>query len=319
MNLEATFDIQAVAEISGVLNRSPSLSAGIPAMLKQLLSDGSVSEDIVRVSMLRTLNLLGDEAFTRTYLSDQVLATRIESSTGLVRPIIDFPGTVEATYLVSRLLDQHFPHVANSTTRDALFAHISSPETDRLTKLKALVALRRSGDPRWNDHLEIPQDAIRTFRSVVTVEEMPSYLVTMEAAVQVVDKVAFSRLEKFEAPTGDDRLASQALTALAGSSYFSNGSEVSEWFPDHQKKLQTLIKEPREPFSLYVAGMAAMASSPLSELNSSNFTSATEELESIRGCKKHKTLYRAGLEPTAPCSLSVSVRLMAVSGAYGGG
>ncbi|WP_394941205.1 hypothetical protein [Psychromicrobium sp. YIM B11713] len=313
---ESVFDVQAVAEASRVFGEKPVLPEGIIEHLKSLLFDGKVNEDIVRVSILRTLILLDHDADAQNYLRENVFSGRIEFGSGLVQPIIQRPGIVEATYLASRLLDKEFPRVVSSETANSLITAITSNESDSLTKLKAVVALKREGDSRWKDHINVVDAVKRDLPKVVTLDQLAEYLARVDALVQVDDKVDFAKLKNFDAPLSDKSLTMLAFMALKNFSYFSNSSEIGSWFPNQQKMLKSLVSKPTEPVSLYVAGLSAMTSASASGLRSPDFTDAVSKLRDLRGCEKYKSLYRSGINKVSPCSLTLSVQLMSVPNAY---
>ncbi len=314
---ESVFDTQAILEISSLLNAPPPVPGGLAKHFGDLLTSNAVTKDVTVASVLRSLTLLGRADESRRYLEDNVLSKRIDSDNGFVRPLVSHQGTIEGSYLMSRLLDQSFPEATNEKTTETLITSIESDSVDVTTKLKAMVALRRAGDARWQDYRHISKKVTTSLPSAVTPSQMVAYLDTVDALVQLDSSPKFPRLEKFNAPDINDPVVSrQAFLALSKASYFSNTSEIASWFPEQQKNLPALVREPSEPYLLYFSGLAAMANAPLSGLNSNDFTQATENLKDLQGCGSLKKLYRISTQPGSPCSLIISVQLMAAPGAY---
>ncbi|MDQ0210550.1 hypothetical protein [Arthrobacter bambusae] len=225
-------------------------------------------------------------------------------------------GSVHGTYLAARLLDTSFPAVVSERTRDELERVLKTPETDQITQLKALVALKRSGSPSWGNYGSIIEQGRAALPATVTFAKLSGYIELVDVLVQLEPNARLARLEAFDADPGVEDLLSGALMALSNSMYFSNSEEVRSMFPAVQSALPQLIDSSKGKGLNYFRALAAMTSASRSGLGSNDFDKAAEELRTLKGCKEFPSLYRMEADKASPCSLSISAAMIAVPGAY---
>ncbi|GAB3569856.1 hypothetical protein GCM10027405_33750 [Arthrobacter alkaliphilus] len=245
--------------------------------------------------------------------------TKLRGINGLVRmPESASPetGSVHGTYLAVRLLDTRFSELANEQTLDELELVLREPETNLITQLKALVALKRSGSSSWVSYGPVIERGKTALPTDVTIANLSGYIDLVEVLVQLEPNAPLARLAAFEADPGVDDLLSGALMALSNSMYFSNSEEVRSMFPAVQSALPQLVSSPNGNGMNYFRALTAMTNASRSGLGSNDFDKAAEGLRTLRGCKEFPSLYRLEAGKESPCSLSVSAAMIAVPGAY---
>jgi hypothetical protein len=225
-------------------------------------------------------------------------------------------GSVHGTYLAARLLDTSFPDVASEQARNELERVLKVPETDLITQLKALVALKRSGSSSWGSYGSVIERGRAALPTAVTFANLSGYIELVDVLVQLEPNARLGKLEAFDADPGVEDLLSGALMALSNSMYFSNSEEVRSMFPAVQSALPQLIGSPKGNGLNYFRALTAMTNASRSGLGSNDFDKAAEELRTLKGCKEFLSLYRMEADKASPCSLSLSAAMIAVPGAY---
>lgn len=225
-------------------------------------------------------------------------------------------GSVHGTYLAARLLDTNFPELANERTRDELERVLKTPETDLVTQLKALVALKRSGSSSWGSYGAVIDRGRAALPDTVTFANLSGSIELVDVLVQLEPSARLGRLEAFDADPGVEDLLSGALMALSNSMYFSNSEEVRSMFPAVQSALPQLIGSPKGNGLNYFRALTAMTNASRSGLGSNDFDKAAEGLRTLKGCEEYRSLYRMEADKASPCSLSLSAAMIAVPGAY---
>ncbi len=243
----------------------------------------------------------------------------LQGTNGLVRmPESASPenGSVHGTYLAARLLDTSFSELANEQTRDELERVLREPETNLITQLKALVALKRSGFSSWASYGSVIERGKGALPADVTIANLSGYIDLVEVLVQLEPNAPLARLGAFDAGLAVEDSISNALIALSNSMYFSNSEEVRSMFPAVQSALPQLISSPKENDLNYFRALTAMTNASRSGLGSNDFDKAAEGLRTLKGCKEFLSLYRMEADKASPCSLSISAAMIAVPGAY---
>jgi len=311
---ESTLDFQAALETKSTLKKDLVVPNDAKAHIVQLIDQGLVNDDALIDSMLRSLQLLGAQEDAHELVRNRV-AVRIDKENGLVRAAALENGSVHATYLASRLLDTSFPDIANDRTKQELERVLRTAETDTLTRLKALVALKRSGSEAWHDYAAVVGQAQANIPATVTADNLNQYVELIDVLVQADPSTPLSSLKSFDAQADNESSLSKALIALSNSMYFKNSAEIRSMFPAVQSKLPELIAN-RGTGLNYFRALTAMTSASLSGLDSNDFDSATQKLQALKGCKEFSSLYRLQTDEATQCSLSLSAALIAVPGAY---
>lgn len=307
-------DFQAALETKSTLKKDLVVPNDAKAHIVQLIDQGLVNDDALIDSMLRSLQLLGAQEDAHELVRNRV-AVRIDKENGLVRAAALENGSVHATYLASRLLDTSFPDIANDRTKQELERVLRTAETDTLTRLKALVALKRSGSEAWHDYAAVVGQAQANIPATVTADNLNQYVELIDVLVQADPSTPLSSLKSFDAQADNESSLSKALIALSNSMYFKNSAEIRSMFPAVQSKLPELIAN-RGTGLNYFRALTAMTSASLSGLDSNDFDSATQKLQALKGCKEFSSLYRLQTDEATQCSLSLSAALIAVPGAY---
>ncbi|WP_442544624.1 hypothetical protein ACSBOX_02360 [Arthrobacter sp. KN11-1C] len=312
---ESTLDFQAALEARATLGNDLVVPNGARDHIVRLLDSSQVHDDALIASMLRSLELLNAQTEAKRLVKDRI-APRVDQKTGLIRSSTLAKGSVHATYLAARLLDTSFPAVASGRTRDELERVLKAPETDQITQLKALVALKRSGSSSWGSYGSIIEQGRAALPATVTFANLSGYIELVDVLVQLEPNARLARLEAFDADPGVEDLLSGALMALSNSMYFSNSEEVRSMFPAVQSALPQLIGSSRGRGPNYFRALTAMTNASRSGLGSNDFDKAAEELRTLKGCKEFPSLYRLEADKASPCSLSISAAMIAVPGAY---
>ncbi|TDT85993.1 hypothetical protein DFO47_101412 [Arthrobacter sp. AG258] len=274
----------------------------------------TIKKDVVK---LRGANGLFRMPEASDYESTLDVQAALEiKSTPKKDPVVPNDGSVHATYLASRLLDTSFPDITNERTKQELERVLQIPETDILTRLKALVALKRSGSEAWHNYTPVVGQAQANLPASVTAENLNEYVELIDVLMQADPRTTLSSLKSFDAQPGNDSALSKALIALSNSMYFKNSAEVRSMFPAVQAKLPEIIANQGTGGLNYFRALTAMTSASLSGLDSNDFDSATQKLQNLKGCKEFSSLYRLQTDEASPCSLSLSAALIAVPGAY---
>lgn len=312
---ESTLDFQAALEARATLGNDLVVPNGARDHIVRLLDSSQVHDDALIASMLRSLELLNAQTEAKRLVKDHI-APRVDQKTGLIRSSTLAKGSVHGTYLAARLLDTSFSAVVSERTRDELERVLKAPETDQITQLKALVALKRSGSPSWGNYGSIIEQGRAALPATVTFAKLSGYIELVDVLVQLEPNARLARLEAFDADPGVEDLLSGALMALSNSMYFSNTEEVRSMFPAVQSALPQLIGSSKGKGLNYFRALTAMTSASRSGLGSNDFDKAAEELRTLKGCKEFPSLYRMEADKASPCSLSISAAMIAVPGAY---
>jgi hypothetical protein len=312
---ESTLDFQAALETRVTLKNDLVVPNDAKDHIVKLLDSGQVDDDALIDSMLRSLKLLDSHADAQRLVKDRI-ATRIAEQTGLVRSSAVTKGSVHGTYLAARLLDANFPEIAKERTQEELTRVLATPDTDVLTQLKALVALKRSGSESWLDYGTIIEQGEAKIPTTVTSANLSEYIELVDVLVQVDSNVQLGRLAPFEADPKTESSLSSALLALSNSHFFTNSEEVRSMFPAVQAQLPELILEPNGKGLNYFRALTAMTSAGLSGLDSNDFEKAAQGLQKLKGCEEFPSLYRLEEDKASACSLSLSAAMIAVPGAY---
>lgn len=312
---ESTLDFQAALEARAALRKDLVVPNEAKDHIVGLLDSREVHDDALIASMLRSLELLDAQNEAQRLVRDRI-APRLDQKTGLIRSSSLANGSVHGTYLAARLLDTNFPELASERTRDELERVLKSPETDPVTQLKALVALKRSGSSSWGSYGAVIDRGRAALPDTVTFANLSGYIELVDVLVQLEPSVRLGRLEAFDADPGVEDLLSGALMALSNSMYFSNSEEVRSMFPAVQSALPQLIGSPKGNGLNYFRALTAMTNASRSGLGSNDFDKAAEGLRTLKGCEEYRSLYRMEADKASPCSLSVSAAMIAVPGAY---
>lgn len=312
---ESTLDFQAALEARVTLGKDLFVPNNAKDHIVGLLDSSQVHDDALIASMLRSLELLNAQAEVQRLIKDRI-APRVDQETGLIRSASLAKGSVHGTYLAARLLDTNFPEAASQRTRDELERILRTPETDLITQLKALVALKRGGSSSWGSYGAVIERGRAALPRSVTFTNLSGYIELVDVLVQLEPSVRLGRLEAFDADPGVENLLSSALMALSNSMYFSNSEEVRSMFPAVQSALPRLIVSPKGNGLNYFRALTAMTNASRSGLGSNDFDRAAVELRTLKGCKEFPSLYRMEAAKTSPCSLSLSAAMIAVPGAY---
>ncbi|MGO4858571.1 hypothetical protein [Arthrobacter sp. 2MCAF14] len=312
---ESTLDFQAALEARVTLGKDLVVPINAKDHIVGLLDSSQVHDDVLIASMLRSLELLNAQAEAKRLIKDRI-APRVDKKTGLIRSASLAKGSVHGTYLAARLLDTSFPEVASERTRDELERVLKVPETDLITQLKALVALKRSGSSSWGSYGAVIERGRAALPAAVAFANLSGYIELVDVLVQLEPSVRLGRLEAFDADPGVEDLLSGALMALSNSMYFSNSEEVRSMFPAVQSALPQLIGSPKGNGLNYFRALTAMTNASRSGLGSNDFDKAAEGLRALKGCEEYPSLYRMEADKASPCSLSLSAAMIAVPGAY---
>ena len=312
---ESTLDFQAALEARATLRKDLVVPRDAKDHIVGLLDSGQVHDDALIASLLRSLELLNAQTEAQRLIKDRI-APRVDQKTGLIRSSTLAKGSVHGTYLAARLLDTSFPDVASERTRDELERVLKAPETDLITQLKALVALKRSGSSSWGSYGAVIERGKAMLPAAVTFANLSGYIELVDVLVQLEPNARLGRLEAFDADPGVEDSLSGALMALSNSMYFSNSEEVRSMFPAVQSALPQLIGSPKGNGLNYFRALTAMTNASQSGLGSNDFDKAAEGLRTLKGCKEFPSLYRMEVDEASPCSLSISAAMIAVPGAY---
>lgn len=312
---EEILDVQGILEARASLETEPDLPPGLTEHLISLLDSETLREDVLVNSVMRSLELLGATS-QRDSHAEKILEDRQDASTGILTQASAKDGSVQGTYLAARLVDTSFPMVANADTVAALSRVLDSTETDTLTQLKALVALKRSNQYEWQDHISIINSVVEDLPDVVGPENLQSYLLIIEPIIQLAPDIEFPILTEFPIDMQNADSMASGLSALSNAPFFANSNEVRSMFPELQAKMPEIIETPTEPAGLYYKALTAMTSAAKSGLGSEDFDRAAAKLGEYRGCSNITSLYRIGFTKDAPCSLTVSAMMIGVPGAY---
>ncbi|MFK4298702.1 hypothetical protein ABH924_003874 [Arthrobacter sp. GAS37] len=312
---ESTLDFQAALEVRATLRKDLVVPNDAREHIVRLLDSNQVHDDALIASMLRSLELLNAQTEAQRLVKDRI-APRVDQKTGLIRSSTLAKGSIHGTYLAARLLDTRFPELASERTRDELERVLKGPETDLVTQLKALVALKRSGSSSWVSYGAVIERGRAALPAAVTFANLSGYIELVDILVQLEPNAWLPRLEAFDADPGVEDLLSGALMALSNSMYFSNSEEVRSMFPAVQSALPQIIRSPKGKSLNYFRALTAMTNASQSGLGSNDFDKAAEELRTLKGCKEFPSLYRMEPDKASPCSLSISAAMIAVPGAY---
>lgn len=138
----STADVLDVAAIVAA-QRSPSVPDEYLDQIRAVMALGDRVEDVSRAHLITVLKDAGHQRDADRYLSE--LRDRVDPSTGLLQPADVDRGTVEATYLFSRLLDHRFAEVVDDTTVEKLQATAADDGAPVVDRLQAVAALQRAG------------------------------------------------------------------------------------------------------------------------------------------------------------------------------
>ncbi|MFH5878818.1 hypothetical protein [Arthrobacter sp. NA-172] len=312
---ESTLDFQAALEARATLRKDLVVPNDAKEHIVGLLDSRQVHDDALIASMLRSLELLDAQTEAKRLVRDRI-APRVDQKTGLIRSASLAKGSVHGTYLAARLLDTSFPEVASERTRDELERVLKAAETDLITQLKALVALKRSGSSSWGSYSSVIERGRAALPVALTFANLGGYIELVDVLVQLEPGATLGRLEAFDADPGVEDRLSGALMALSNSMYFSNSEDVRSMFPRVQSALPQLIGSPEGNGLNYFRALTAMTNASRSGLGSNDFDKAAEELRTLKGCKEFPSLYRMEVGTASPCSLSISAAMIAVPGAY---
>lgn len=312
---EDVLDVQGVLEAASARDIDVDLPAGLTDHFTQLLASGDLREDVLISSALRTLELLGAGDASDDF-AEEVLASRIDHSTGLMTREGAENGSVQGTYLAARLADTAFPEVANTATVSALTGVVESDETDTVTRLQALVALERSQQSDSHEPDSIVTAAVASLPTSVDAASFQSYILLVEPLIQLAPDMPLATLTEFPVDTANVDSAAAGLAAISNAAYFANTDAVRMMFPELQALIAGLITDPAEPAVLYYRALTAMTSAELSGLGSEDFDRAAATLSEYRGCETSDSLFRIGFDSDATCSLAVSTLMLGVPGAY---
>jgi hypothetical protein len=312
---ESILDVQGVLETASARDIDVDLPEGLTDHFIQLVESGDLREDVLISSALRTLELM-DAGNSSNALAEEVVATRQDESNGLLTREGAEDGSVQGTYLASRLADAAFPEIATAATVSALTRALKSDETDAVTQLQALVALKRSQQAEWHAYDTIVSAAVASLPTSVDAASLQSYLLIVEPLMQLAPHVPLATLVEFSVDTANVDSAAAGLAAISNAAYFANVDDVRRMFPQLQAIIPALITAPAEPVVLYYRALTAMTSAELSGLGSEDFDRAAATLSDYRGCRASLSLFRIGFDPGAPCSLAVSTLMLGVPGAY---
>ncbi|MFF2298099.1 hypothetical protein [Arthrobacter sp. NPDC058127] len=312
---ESTLDFQAALEARVTHRKDLVAPSDARDHIVRLLDSNQVHDDALIASMLRSLELLNAHSEAQRLVKYRI-APRVDQKTGLIRSSTLAKGSVHGTYLAARLLDTSFSAVASERTRDELERVLKASETDLVSQLKALVALKRSGSSSWGSYGPVIERGKAALPAVVTLANLSGYIDLVDVLVQLEPSAQLARLEAFDADPGVEDLLSGALMALSNSMYFSNSEEVRSMFPAAQSALPQLIDSPKGNGLNYFRALTAMTNASRSGLGSNDFDKAAEKLRTLKGCKEFPSLYRMEAGKSSPCSLSISAAMIAVPGAY---
>lgn len=312
---ESILDVQGVLEAASARGTDAALPGGMTDHLSGLVQGGSLREDVLINSALRSLDLLGATS-ERSTLREDVLAARIDDSNGLIAPAGASNGSVQGTYLAARLADGSFSEIATADTVSALERILEADEADPVPRLQALVALKRAQQSDWQKYDAVATEAVESAPTSVDAAGLRAYLVLVEPLMQLEPDVPLATLVEFPVDTANVDSAAAGLAAISNAAYFANADEVRTMFPELQALIPELVSVPAEPAVLYYRALTAMTSAGLSGLGSEDFDRAAATLAEYRGCSAQDSLFRVGFEPDAPCSLAVSTLMLGVPGAY---
>jgi hypothetical protein len=235
----------------------------------------------------------------------------VSTRTGLVAAQTSDAGSVDATYLVARLLDLRFPEVALDLTRDQLFAILSDGEQSSLTRLKAGAALKIAGDSRWESIDTVVDDVSRDIPERISQDQAAAYIENAEVLTVLSPDRRQSELVAFE--PGDDESAQRIVAAALQRSYlFANAQEVTAMAPEFQQQMKGWLDDPSTPVVQLVAAGAALPVSSVVQLDSAELDRVAERVAEHRGCDGATTFLSVDGTADGTCSLLLTVQAAAI-------
>lgn len=233
-DISDTFAVLAARGKEGVNSETLSeLRQSAATMLARLDEE----EEAERVGLVALLAVTGEEAEARKYVHGQY-QSRIDTASGLIRAASQTEGTVEATYLFARLLDERFSSIASQSTRDSLNAAANTKTAPLTLRLMASAALKRSGDGRWKAHASVATQAVDSLPRSITQKDLANYLSVANPASEVMNHFPASSLVPFEPPAGDEAAEREAIAALNHGYLFANEGAVRSMFPGVRQSLK---------------------------------------------------------------------------------
>jgi hypothetical protein len=281
----------------------------VRAQLSDIAEHTDQLEDLTVVAALTLARETGDDAVVQR-VGDTV-KPRVSSRTGLVAAQTADAGTVDATYLVARLLDHRFSEIAADLTRDRLFAILSDGDESPLSRLKAAAALKIAGDSRWEDIETVADDVSRSFPARIAQDQAAAYIENAEVLTVLSPQRTPSELVVFE--PGDDESAQRIVAAALQRSYlFANPEDVAAMAPEFQQQMKGWLDEPSTPVAQLVAAGAALPVSSVVRLDSADLDRVAERVAGLRGCDGATTFLSVDGTDSGTCSLLLTVQAAAI-------
>ena len=297
---EDVLDTRGYLELRGTDGVDPDLTGRLESRLAATQSN----DDLLVTSLVRSLELLGDEQATAGAV--QQYEQRRDPGTGLVRVDPAPIGSVDATYLAGQLVPLDFATIAGADTVAALEAFLAAGgDPPLIEQLRAVAALRLAGDDGWEEHRAIVERGLEELRAqpwdrqtVGTVVDLVDALRVVEAAVPTV------ALQPFDVT--DDESGYAARVALANGDIFTNRAELQERWSGLGQELLASALAPAEPAKLYYWGLPALVGLPSAPLTPEQRQEVSDQLSTFRGCPDFPELFRSTLASPESCDLDAT-------------
>ena len=313
-SLRNLLDAEAILEESP----GPSVKTKAPAefvqQITKLLENSSALDPTSEAAALRLLQLAGATSQLPPFLDK--LRARSSADSGLIHDARPEQGSVEATYLFSRLVDLRFPEISNQGTRDSLNREASNAANPVAVRLMSAAALKRSGDERWKVFAPLATKSAAEQPKMVSREQLSSYLSVIMPATDLQPDLPKAALRPFEPRPGDEGAEKDAVGAINNSYLFSNTEAVEQMFPTVQSHLTAWVDNPATPFPQVVAAAAALSGARLVKVDSPYLNRVGKKIAERRGCKDARTLLPATGRADGACSLILTVQARAIPSAF---
>ncbi len=220
-------------------------------------------------------------------------------------------GSISATYLFARLLDQRFKEAANSATGDTLYSSLESQSTPVVDRLKAGAALRKLGDERWSEAKKLAIEVAGKQAGPISSQELAGYLEIMEPAAVIDNELPLQALVEFT-PGANEQLQRSAWAALYLSYLFSNQQEVTRMFGSMVRDLKEVALDPDTPVPELILAAGVLSASSQVTLEQAESRRIGMRIRENAGCRDSKALYSATGEGSGPCSLMLTLSVRSV-------
>lgn len=313
-SLKNLLDAEAILEGAPGASAKSKVPAEFIQQLTKLLENSSALDPTSEAAALRLMQLANATSQLPPFLDK--LRSRVSVDSGMIRDARPDQGSVEATFLFSRLTDLRFPEISNQATRDSLYREVSNASNPVEVRLMSAAALKRTGDERWKGFAPLATQTAAAQPKEVSREQLSSYLGVTTPATDLQPDLPKAALRPFSASPGDEGAEKDAVGAINNAYLFSNADAVNQMFPSIQAQLTAWIDSPATPFPQVVAAAAALPSARLVKVDSPYLDKVGKKIGDRRGCKDARTLLSATGRADGACSLILTVQARAIPSAW---